>query len=150
MYDALDAVEHWLIKNIDTKAKCRNLKQLTCKGIWRQVFIRVYRLELQSYWYFRPSTGAPLIFYLVQLSTPSPFPVTKYSICRWLGWGGGCWVLLETIFCMFWPDSEPTKLLDHPKQKPRRGGGLRQINTCRKVPLQINLLRWQHFALVSI
>jgi hypothetical protein len=28
------------------------------------------------------------------------------------------------------------KLLDHPKQKARRGGGLRQINTCRKVPLQ--------------
>ncbi len=24
-------------------------------------------------------------------------------------------------------------LLDHPKQKPRRGGGLRQIDTCRKV-----------------
>jgi hypothetical protein len=27
--------------------------------------------------------------------------------------------------------------LDHPKQKPRRGGGLRQINTCR-ISLQIN------------
>ncbi len=26
-------------------------------------------------------------------------------------------------------------LLDHPKQKPRRGGGFRQINTCRKEPL---------------
>jgi hypothetical protein len=31
---------------------------------------------------------------------------------------------------------EPTKLLDHPKQKPRKGGGLRQMNTCRRVPLQ--------------
>jgi hypothetical protein len=28
--------------------------------------------------------------------------------------------------------------LKHPKQKPRRGGGIRQINTCRKVPLQVN------------
>ncbi len=28
-----------------------------------------------------------------------------------------------------------------PKQKPRRGGGLRQIITCRKVPLQVNFLR---------
>jgi hypothetical protein len=25
------------------------------------------------------------------------------------------------------PNSEPTKFLDHPKQKPRRGVGLRQI-----------------------
>jgi hypothetical protein len=32
-------------------------------------------------------------------------------------------------------------LLHHPEQKPRRGGGLRQINTCRKVPLQINFFR---------
>jgi hypothetical protein len=35
---------------------------------------------------------------------------------------------------------EPTKLLYHPKQKPRRGGGLRQINTCRQIPLQVNFL----------
>jgi hypothetical protein len=33
---------------------------------------------------------------------------------------------------------EPSKLLDHPKQKPRKGGGLRQMNTCRQVPLQVN------------
>ncbi len=32
------------------------------------------------------------------------------------------------------------KLLDHPKQKTRNGGGLRQINTCRKVLLQVNFL----------
>ncbi len=31
-----------------------------------------------------------------------------------------------------------------------RGGGLRQINTCRKVPLQVNFLRWPHFALPSM
>jgi hypothetical protein len=37
---------HGLIKYIDTKAKCRHLKQLTCKGTLRQVFIRVYRLEI--------------------------------------------------------------------------------------------------------
>ncbi len=35
---------------------------------------------------------------------------------------------------------EPTKLLDHPKQKPMMGGGLRQVNSCRKVPLQVNFL----------
>jgi hypothetical protein len=35
-----------------------------------------------------------------------------------------------------------------------RGGygvlGLRQINTCRKVPLQVNFVRWRHIALLSI
>ncbi len=32
---------HGLMKNIDTKAKCRHLKKLTCKGTLRQMFIRV-------------------------------------------------------------------------------------------------------------
>jgi hypothetical protein len=39
--------EHGLINFIDTKAKCRHLKKFTCKGTLRQVFIRVYRLEIQ-------------------------------------------------------------------------------------------------------
>ncbi len=39
---------HGLINYIDTKAKCLHLKKLTCKGTLRQVFIRVYRLEIQS------------------------------------------------------------------------------------------------------
>ncbi len=34
------------------------------------------------------------------------------------------------------------------KQKPRRGGGLRQINTCRQVPLQFKKSR--HLGLESI
>ncbi len=37
-----------LIIYVDTKTKCRHLKKLTCKGSLRQVFIRVYRLEIQS------------------------------------------------------------------------------------------------------
>ncbi len=88
---------------------------------------------------------------------PPPFPVSKYSLYRQCvpGRGRGCWVMLETIFrssltLCIWPDSEPTKLLDHPKQKPRRGGGLRQINTCREVPLQVNIYKWRHFALPSM
>ncbi len=28
--------------------------------------------------------------------------------------------------------------------------GLRQINTCRKVPLQVNFFRWRHFALPAM
>jgi hypothetical protein len=35
---------------------------------------------------------------------------------------------------------QPSKLLYHPKQKPRRGGGLRKINTCRQIPLNVNFL----------
>ncbi len=43
----------------------------------------------------------------------------------------------------------------HTVQCVRRGGGdrdlsFRQINTCRKVPLQANFFRWRHFALPSI
>jgi hypothetical protein len=41
-------LNHGLINYIHTKAKCRLLKKLTCKGTLRQVFIRVYRLEVQS------------------------------------------------------------------------------------------------------
>ena len=41
-------VTHGLIYYIDTKSKCRHLKKLTSKGTWRQVFLRVYRLEIQS------------------------------------------------------------------------------------------------------
>ncbi len=36
------------IRLIEGNAKCRHLKKLTCKGTLRQVFIRVYRLEIQS------------------------------------------------------------------------------------------------------
>jgi hypothetical protein len=87
-----------------------------------------------------------MTFSLVQLS-PLPLPFSKYSIYRQCvavrEWGG--WILLDTIFCRslklrIWPDSEPPKLLDHPKQKTRTGGGLRQIKTWRKVPLQVNFL----------
>ncbi len=39
--------EHGLINFVDTKAKCRHKKKLSCKVIFRQVFIRVYRLEIQ-------------------------------------------------------------------------------------------------------
>ena len=40
--------KHGLINCIDTKAKCRHLKKMTCKGLLRQVAIRVYRLEILS------------------------------------------------------------------------------------------------------
>ncbi len=40
------AVDHGLINYIETEAKGCYLKKFTCKGTLRQVFIRVYRLEL--------------------------------------------------------------------------------------------------------
>jgi hypothetical protein len=48
---------HGLINFVDTKAKCRHLKKLICKGTLRQAFIRVYRLDMQSVMlvFFRPS-----------------------------------------------------------------------------------------------
>ncbi len=43
-----EAQYHGLINYMDIKAKCRHLKELTCKGTLRHVFIRVYRLEIKS------------------------------------------------------------------------------------------------------
>ncbi len=52
-----------------------------------------------------------------------------------------CGEHLQEFGTVYFIDSEPTKLLNHPKQKPRRGGGLRQIKTYRQVPLQVNFKR---------
>ncbi len=65
----------WTNYFVDTKAKCRHLKKITCKGTldWRCS---------QSRWYFRPSfvNCCPLPFSLVQLS-PLPLPcVNKFTV----------------------------------------------------------------------
>jgi hypothetical protein len=39
---------HGLFNYRDTKAKCRHLKKLTFKGTLWQVFLRVYKLDIQS------------------------------------------------------------------------------------------------------
>ncbi len=82
-------------------------------------------------------------------STPPPPPLPVWISILYIripcviGGGGGYGILLETIFyrsfthCI-WPD--------HPKG----GWGVWQINTCRKVPLQVNFFRWWHFALPSM
>ncbi len=44
----MDRHNHGLINYKDTKVKCRHQKKLTCKGTLRQMFIRVYRLEIES------------------------------------------------------------------------------------------------------
>jgi hypothetical protein len=74
-------------------------------------------------------TVAPLTFSLVQLSpTLSPFPVSKYKYIQTVGGGKLSPVgdhILQEFYTLYriWPDSKPTKFLDHPKQKPWRGGG---------------------------
>ncbi len=134
---------HGLINYKHTKTKCRLYWCLIEFVDWKYS---------QSCWYFRPSfvTIAPLTFSLVHIPPPTLSKVkVQYiqTVCGWEG-AGWCWVVLETIFCRslplcIWPGSEvePTKLPYHPKQKPRSGGGLQQINTCRKVPLQVNFCR---------
>ncbi len=117
-------------------------KEFTCKLTFWQVFIRVYttRDTFSHVGIFDPAlwTVAPLTFSLVQFWRVEP-PSLCHSVYRQCVAGRGWvyWVLLETIFCRsltlcIWPDSEPTKLPDHPKQKPRRGEGLRQI--CKHLP----------------
>ncbi len=86
----------------------------------------------QSCWYFRLCFVNCCPSNLLSGST-SLCQSTVYTDCVWLGGSGKCWVLLDIIFCRsltfcIWPDSEPTKLLDRPKQKLRRGGGLRLIH----------------------
>ncbi len=112
----------------------------------------------QSYWYFRTSIVNFCPYYLLQLHLPHTSPSSQSQSIVWtdsVRGGGRCWVVLDTIFCRsltpcFWSDSESTKLQHHPKQKPRRRGGLRQINTCRKVPLQVNFFDniWRCFLTV--
>ncbi len=40
--------DNGLINYTFTKTKCRHFKKLTCKGTLRQVFIKVFRLEIKS------------------------------------------------------------------------------------------------------
>ena len=86
-----------LINYIDTTAKCRHLKILTFKGTFRQVFIRVYRLEIQSVMLVFSTQLCELLPLLPSLwfNCP-PFPVSKYSIYRQCVAGRG-WGLLSPI-----------------------------------------------------
>ncbi len=71
------SISHGLINNIETKAKCRHLEKLTCKGTLRQVFIG-WRYS-QSCWYFQPSfvncRPSNLLSGLIQ--PPPPFPSSQ-------------------------------------------------------------------------
>jgi hypothetical protein len=70
---------HGLINYMDNKAKCYRLKKITWKGTSWQVFIRAYRLEIQSYWYFRPTRVNCCPSLLLTGSNPHPPPA---SLCE--------------------------------------------------------------------
>ena len=100
-----------LINYVDTKGKCRHLKNwpvhctaagdiVSHVGIFDQALWTVVSLPILSFW-----------------TLPPPFPV-------WIS------ILYTRIQYGFL--------------------GLRQINPCRKVPLQVNFFRWRHFELPSI
>jgi hypothetical protein len=120
----VDSIRHGLINYIDITANWCHLKKLTCKGTLRQLFFRVYILEIQSVmWVFRPSFVNCYPSNILAAVPPppiDPFPV--------------------------WKKSQYTRI--HTVCKGEYGVlGIRQINTGRKVSLHVKFFRWQHFAL---
>jgi hypothetical protein len=95
----IDADNLRLINYIETKAKCRHLKKLTCTKTLRQVFIRVYRMEIQSVVYFRPRFVNCRPSNLISGSTlPHPplpcvnkYTVYTYTVCKGGGGRMGFW-----------------------------------------------------------
>ncbi len=141
--------KHWLKNYIDTKRKCFSyyIKKLNCKGSLQQVFIRVYRLEsgdtVSHVGIFDPASWTDTS-YLLSVSTLLPlslFHVSKYSIYRQCVAGSGWGVfspigdhILWEYNTLYLNSLRTYKIARPPKQKPSRGGSLRQINTRRKSP----------------
>ncbi len=111
---------HGLINYKDTKTKCLHLKNWPITGPLRQVFIRVYRLEIQSVMLVFSTHLCELLALQPSLWFNSPPPHLPFVIvCTVCGWEDP----VRVIFCRsstlcIWPDRGLTKLLDHSKQKP--------------------------------
>ncbi len=88
---------------------------------WFWPFLRVYRLEIKPVMLIFSTHLSEMLPLLPSLCfNLPPSCVNKYIVyTHSVCWGGGGYGVL----C------------------------LRQINTCRKVPLQVNFFRWRHFAL---
>jgi hypothetical protein len=98
-------------------------------GVYSLYFI-VYRLEIQSVMLVfstQPCELLPLFLLSGSTVPPPPFPinfVNKYTVYTFT-------VYMYKVGDMGFRAS-------------------RQINICRKVPLQVNIFRWRHFALSSM
>jgi hypothetical protein len=136
-------------------------KKFTVKGLCGRCLLEFLDWRYsQSCWYFRPSFVNYCPSNFLSGSPPPPPSLcqsTIYTDRVWLGGDGGVLrcvgdhILQE--FNTLWLTTFRTEEISyHPKQIPRRWDGLRQINTCRRVPvpLQVNFFRWRHFALLSI
>ncbi len=135
-----------IINFLDTKAKCRHC------GRCLSEFIAHVGIFDPAFW-----TVAHVTFSLVQLS---PLPLTRCQQCSIYrqfvagrGWGLLSPVganILQEFNTLYLTRFRTYKIARPPITKTWRGGGLRQVTTCRKVSLQVNFFRWRHFALVSV
>jgi hypothetical protein len=113
---------HGLINRIDKKAKCRHIKILPVKGIcgrWLSEVIDWRYSQLR--WYFCPSFLNCFLSNLLSGSLSPPLPTHPV-------WKS---ILYSRIQCV----------------RGERYGVLRQINTCRKVPLQVSFFKWRLFCI---
>ncbi len=106
-------------------------------------------------WIYSQSCSTPLVNkrpsdLLTGSPPPPPLPVwINTGVCIYTV----CGEHLQELYTVYFDQGRNlhTKFLYHPKQKPRRGGGLRQINTCPQVPLQVNFQeKSRHLGLESI
>jgi hypothetical protein len=107
------------------------------------VFNIEFRRYSQSCWYFQSGF---VIYCPSKLLSGSPPPSPKVEVRNLQTVSGrngagvsSCVIghILQEFNTQYLTRFGTYKIASHPKQKPKRGGGLRQINTCRKVPLQV-------------
>ncbi len=114
------------IRHIEGNAKSRHLKKKTCKGTLRQVFI------CRS----RTTSPPPLLTHYIRV----------YSILIHTGKGGGGRIEPERRGEGKQGRVQNTQL----GWKYQPDWMYKMINTRRKVPLQVTLFRWRHFAMTSM
>jgi hypothetical protein len=108
----------------------------------------------QSFWYFPPSFLNYWPSILLFGSPPPPSLCQIQTVCGWEGVGGGVLSCVGDHIMQEFNTLNLTRFRTYkiaaPPPKKTYIGGLRQINTCHKVPLQFNFFRWRHFSLFSI
>ncbi len=135
----------------------KQLLQNVISGIFSISTNIFYRMEIANF--LRTFSHVGIFDPALWPVLPPPFPCVKVqykqTVCGWEGMGGWgvelCWRpysagVLHSV-------SDQVQNLQNcsatPKQKLRRGEGVRHIDTRRKVPFQVTFL-WRHFALLSI